>query len=52
MFSEGTGSRRNVFKVAVVVTDGRSQKTLFTQKAAQELQQRGVIVFAISLGFR
>ena len=52
MFTERAGGRGNVSKVAVVVSDGRSQKTLFTQSAAKQLQNEGIVLFAISIGFR
>ena len=52
MFSARAGGRGNVSRIAVVVTDGRSQKTIFTQEAAKQLQRDGVTLFAISIGFR
>ena len=52
MFSARGGGRGNVSRIAVVITDGRSQKTVFTQQAARQLQQDGVTLFAISIGFR
>lgn len=52
MFSERAGARLNSTKIVVVVSDGRSQKTWFTQSVAQSMQETGLHLFAVSVGFR
>lgn len=52
MMSERAGGRSNVTKIVIVVSDGRSQKTWFTQEVAKTMQDNGMFLFAISIGFR
>ena len=52
MMSERAGGRSNVTKIVIVVSDGRSQKTWFTQEVAQSMQDHNMFLFAISIGFR
>lgn len=52
MLRDQMGGRNNVTKLIIVVTDGYSQKTFFTQEVALSLQKRGIIMFAVSIGFR
>lgn len=52
MLSERAGARENSTKITVVVSDGRSQKTWFTQNIAQSMQESGLHLFAVSVGFR
>ncbi|KAL4222708.1 hypothetical protein ACF0H5_018749 [Mactra antiquata] len=52
MMSERAGGRQNVTKIVIVVSDGRSQKTWFTQEVAKTMQDAGMFIFAISIGFR
>ena len=52
MFSERAGARENATKIIIVVTDGRSQKTYLTQDVAKYLQDDGITIFAVSIGFR
>ena len=42
MFTEDAGSRQGVARIAVVVTDGRSQETRRTTKAAKEVCSRSL----------
>lgn len=50
MFTEGNGARKNVPKVAVVITDGRSSDTIKTAKAARVARERGIHLFSIGVG--
>lgn len=52
MMSERAGGRKNVTKIIIVVSDGYSQKTWFTQEVAKSLQDKGMFIFAISIGFK
>lgn len=52
MLSDRAGARLNSTKIVVVVSDGRSQKTWFTQSVAQSMQEMGLHLFAVSVGFR
>jgi hypothetical protein len=52
MMSERAGGRKNITKIVIVVSDGRSQKTWFTQEVAQTMQDNNMFLFAISIGFR
>lgn len=45
-----TGARPGVPKIAIVMTDGRSQNKTETCKAAKRLRDSGVKVFAIGIG--
>ncbi|KAK0047864.1 FMRFamide receptor [Biomphalaria pfeifferi] len=49
-FTPAAGSRPNVGKIAVVVTDGNSQDAAATATAATQLKQSGVKVIAIGVG--
>lgn len=52
MMSERAGGRQNATKIIIVVSDGYSQKTWFTQEVAKSMQDSGMFLFAISIGFR
>ncbi|XP_052248876.1 cartilage matrix protein-like [Dreissena polymorpha] len=52
MLTERAGARANVTKIVIVVTDGYSQKTWFTQEMAKVLKDDGVFLFAVSVGMR
>ncbi|XP_045170354.2 cartilage matrix protein-like [Mercenaria mercenaria] len=52
MMSARAGGRSNVTKIVIVVSDGRSQKTWFTQEVAKTMQDNGMFLFAISIGFK
>lgn len=52
IFRNREGSRDNVSKIIIVVTDGQSQKTFFTQEMSASLQKKGILMFAVSIGFR
>jgi collagen type VI alpha len=50
MFKENRGARKNVPKVAVVITDGRSTDTIKTAKAARDARELGIHLFSIGVG--
>ncbi|KAK6171215.1 hypothetical protein SNE40_019451 [Patella caerulea] len=50
VFAAGRGMRNNSVKVAVVVTDGRSNNPVLTAAQAPKLRAKGVIVFSIGIG--
>lgn len=50
MFTSISGSRPGVTRVVIVITDGRSQKTLETRLAAEKAHEFGLITFAIGVG--
>lgn len=52
MLSDRAGARENSTKIVVVVSDGRSQKTWLTQNIAKTMQEAGLHLFAVSVGFR
>lgn len=52
MLSERAGGRNNVTKIVIVVSDGLSQKTWFTQEMAKLMQDDGIFIFSISVGFK
>ncbi|XP_064621773.1 cartilage matrix protein-like isoform X2 [Lineus longissimus] len=52
-FTTRAGSRMgdsSVPKIAIVITDGNSQEPLETAKAAQDLRNVGVVIYAIGVG--
>ncbi|XP_052087903.1 collagen alpha-1(XII) chain-like [Mytilus californianus] len=49
-FSESYGARPGVPKIAIVMTDGKSQNKTKTCEAAKRLRNSGVNVFAIGIG--
>ncbi|VDI75762.1 Hypothetical predicted protein [Mytilus galloprovincialis] len=49
-FSESYGARPGVPKIAIVITDGKSQDKTKTCEAAKRLRDSGVKVFAIGIG--
>ncbi|KAL4227330.1 Trimeric coiled-coil oligomerization domain of matrilin [Mactra antiquata] len=52
MFTREAGHRPDVTKVAIVITDGRSQNTAGTTSAAKLAHEKGVKTFAIGVGRR
>lgn len=43
-------NRDNAAKIAIVITDGRSQDSAATAQEAQHLRDKGVTVFSIGVG--
>ncbi|XP_076454778.1 uncharacterized protein LOC143289620 [Babylonia areolata] len=50
LYDAGRGARQNVKKVAVLVTDGRSDSFTMTRDTAKLLKDEGTTVFAIGVG--
>ncbi|KAK3582071.1 hypothetical protein CHS0354_013449 [Potamilus streckersoni] len=50
MFTPEMGSRVNVSHIAIVITDGRSQKTMRTKVSAEAVHDAGINMFAIGVG--
>ncbi|KAL3866047.1 hypothetical protein ACJMK2_043388 [Sinanodonta woodiana] len=50
MFTPEMGSRHNVSHIAIVITDGRSQKTMRTKVSAEAVHHAGINMFAIGVG--
>lgn len=51
MFVASKGSRENVGKVLVVITDGESQEKLQLPSAAQAAERKNIVRFAIGVSF-
>ena len=49
-FQAANGARSNAAKIAIVITDGKSQSPVSTSAEAQRLRQQGVTVFSIGVG--
>lgn len=52
MFARSNGHRIGVPKIAIVITDGRSNNAIMTSQEAMAAQQDNIIMFAIGIGFR
>jgi len=50
MFRKGYGSRDNVSKVAILITDGHSQKTRKTLEEAAAARAKGITIYVIGVG--
>ncbi|XP_060073208.1 collagen alpha-1(XII) chain-like [Ylistrum balloti] len=50
MFKRGYGARENMPHIAIVITDGKSQKSAETLKAAIEAQKKHIEIYAIGVG--
>lgn len=50
MFSDGNGDRRNVFNIAVILTDGASNNKDETLKQAFEAKKKGIHVIVVAIG--
>ena len=46
------GARDGVFKIGIVITDGRSYNTTATVEQARLAKEEGYHMFAIGIGFR
>lgn len=49
-FQKGNGARERSTKVAIIVTDGKSQYASSTVKEAKKLREQNVIIFSIGIG--
>lgn len=49
VFSENEGSRKNVKKVLIVITDGESQDRHRLPAAAKAAENKGIVRFAIGV---
>ncbi|KAK3609773.1 hypothetical protein CHS0354_022635 [Potamilus streckersoni] len=50
LFSKSGGARRGIAEIAIVITDGLSQKPLITKYMAEKAHTRGIYTFAIGVG--
>lgn len=50
MFTEKAGHRAGVFKIGIVITDGRSYNTTATAQEATAARKDGIHLFAIGVG--
>ena len=48
-FQPGNGARPNAVKIAIVITDGKSNRPVYTSAEAKLLRQHGVVIFAIGV---
>ncbi|XP_068694949.1 matrilin-4-like isoform X2 [Montipora foliosa] len=52
LFSAESGTRANVPRVLLVITDGRSYRRNRTRKEYRKLKRRGISIFAVGIGSR
>ncbi|OWF48418.1 collagen alpha-1(XII) chain-like [Mizuhopecten yessoensis] len=50
MFTRGNGGRENMPHIAIVITDGKSQRSTETLKAAMAAQEKDIEIYAIGVG--